>query len=70
MDNLKPVNIYTTLSFNKTIDNSITYLSQWNEEPRIINRIESALERFEAQIVAQPFSYSRCPELIECCLYQ
>ncbi|WCE31047.1 type II toxin-antitoxin system RelE/ParE family toxin [Vibrio sp. SCSIO 43137] len=65
MNQKKPVNIFTTASFDKTIDNSITYLSQWNEELNVITGVESALEKFESQVLSQPLSYSRCPELME-----
>ncbi|MFV0447550.1 MAG: type II toxin-antitoxin system RelE/ParE family toxin [Vibrio sp.] len=60
----KPVSIYTTETFEKTLDNVITHYSQWNDEAVIIERVEDALREFEQQVSEQPYSYSRNPELM------
>ncbi len=60
----KQVNIYTTDTFEKTLDNVITHLSQWNDEAVVIERVEGILGEFEQQVSEQPYSYSRNPELM------
>ncbi|EEO05917.1 type II toxin-antitoxin system RelE/ParE family toxin [Vibrio cholerae] len=59
------VNIQFTETFDKTLDNAITYLSQWTDEVRVITQVEDVLATFESRILEQPYSYSRCPELME-----
>lgn len=59
------VNIQLTETFDKTLDNAITFLSQWTDEYQIITQVDEVLATFEARVVEQPYSYSRCPELME-----
>ncbi|CAM3609563.1 hypothetical protein VA7868_03553 [Vibrio aerogenes CECT 7868] len=60
-----PIVIKTTVSFDKTVDNAIVYLSQWSDEIDVIERVEKTLAQFESCVSEHPLAYSRCPELME-----
>ncbi|CAG8999720.1 MAG: hypothetical protein CENE_01699 [Candidatus Celerinatantimonas neptuna] len=65
MNQEKPVKIRVAETFEKTLDNTITYLSQWSDEVNVITKVEDVIEHFQSQVKDHPFSYSRSPELLE-----
>ncbi len=60
----KIVNINAAETFEKTLENVITYLTPYSSEFLVLDRVENVIETFEQQVLAQPLSYPRSPELV------
>ncbi|EOA6542219.1 TPA: type II toxin-antitoxin system RelE/ParE family toxin [Vibrio vulnificus] len=65
MNQVKPVRIRVAEAFEKTLDNTITFLSQWSDEEIVITKAQDVIKNFQLQIEEHPFIYSRSPELME-----
>ncbi|NOI65951.1 type II toxin-antitoxin system RelE/ParE family toxin [Vibrio sp. 99-8-1] len=63
--NKKSVTIEVAETFDKKLDNAITHLSLWSDELEVVTKVDSVLDTLETQAMEQPYSYSRCPELVE-----
>ncbi|CCO44182.1 conserved hypothetical protein [Vibrio nigripulchritudo SOn1] len=56
--------IQYTETFENSLNDSIEHLSQWEEEHRVIEGIESLLDSFEENVSQNPHMYSRCADLV------
>ncbi|GLT20200.1 hypothetical protein GCM10007938_39830 [Vibrio zhanjiangensis] len=59
------VNIQYTETFENSMNDVIEHLKQWSEVQDVIEKVESLLDTFEAQVSENPNIYSRCSELVE-----
>lgn len=64
MNPVKPVKILTTETFDKTLDNTIVFLSQWSDEEDVLTQVDAVLENFQSQVEQHPNIYSRDPDLM------
>ncbi len=65
MNPVKPVKIRTTDTFEKTLDNTIVFLSLWSEEEDVITKVDEVLKNFQSQVEKHPHIYSRDPDLMD-----
>ncbi|UTZ44537.1 type II toxin-antitoxin system RelE/ParE family toxin [Vibrio campbellii] len=59
------VEINVTKTFEDTVDSTIDYMSQWNSEFVVIDRVEAVVDHFFKKVSENPFIYSKSPELLD-----
>lgn len=64
MNPVKSVKIRTTETFDKTLDNTIVFLTHWSDEEDVITKVDAVLANFQSQVEQHPNSYSRDPDLM------
>ncbi|EKO3535624.1 type II toxin-antitoxin system RelE/ParE family toxin [Vibrio fluvialis] len=65
MNPVKTVKIRATETFEKTLDNTITFLSQWSDEEDVITKAEEVIDNFQSQVQEHPYIHSRDPDLMD-----
>ncbi|ELJ8580425.1 type II toxin-antitoxin system RelE/ParE family toxin [Vibrio cholerae] len=65
MNPVKSVRISVTKTFEITLDNTVTFLSQWSPEEDVITKVDGVIGNFQLQVQEHPYSHSRDPDLMD-----
>ncbi|EOB1206627.1 type II toxin-antitoxin system RelE/ParE family toxin [Photobacterium damselae subsp. damselae] len=52
-------------TFENTTFDLIDYFSQWNDENKVIERVENLIEQFESTVLVHPEMYPICQDIRE-----
>ncbi|MCD9521773.1 MULTISPECIES: type II toxin-antitoxin system RelE/ParE family toxin [Photobacterium] len=62
---MKTKKIISLDTFENTTFDLVDYFSQWNDEKKVIERIEKLIHKFESSVLDNPMMYPICQDIRE-----